>query len=164
MLPLLLLLLSLGVQSSPRAALFQRGEWKTVVQIVSLDAPNLSEATRRDLRRSMEQLGNRQCRGGATPDPLRDIQDGIVRAFSAGGNGGSCSFDDDEIANGRFSTRAVCRIPGQPVEATSVLRGTYNETSLAADLTTSVVPSAAPDGPPLFRFQATLTSSRIGPC
>jgi hypothetical protein len=133
--------------------------------LVSLDAPAFPESARQEIRRVIEAMAGRQCLGGATSDTVRDLRNGIVEGFRASGNGGDCTFaDDDVVSNGVIRTRAICRDPSNSVESRLALAGTYTDASIQADMEmTFILPNDPPERP-TARVRARISARAVGPC
>jgi hypothetical protein len=144
---------------------FQYGEWELAITVTSLDAPNIPESVRQNLRETIAGMGSRACMGGTVSDPARDLRDSFVGGFTSAIPDASCSFSErDTVANGVIRVQASCRSPSNGTETSVLMDGSYDENSVSANVAMAVGQIGRLDLEALMRMQARAIVRRIGPC
>ena len=152
-----LILVSMAVLlagASDGPARIQPGQWESVTEYRSLEAPGLTEAAAAELRTAMlRPTTEDHC---VTPT---DAAAPLHRFLSGDEDVRRCSYQEILFAEGRIRLRGTCPGPQGTGQVRLTLVGHYTETTMTSELVTEV------DWPgSVVRMEGTISSRRSGDC
>jgi len=149
----LAVLLTAAAQSDAPDAI-RPGQWESVTQYRSLEAPGLPEETVAQLREAMlRPASEARCVTQA------DAASPLHRFLSGDEEVRRCSYQEILFAEGRIRLRGTCPGPEGTGQVRVTLVGRYSETSMASELVAEV------DWPgSVVRMEGTVESRRVGEC
>jgi hypothetical protein len=142
------------------------GQWEMEVEIASIDAPDLPEQAKQQMRSMMKTDKRTQCFRTSSQNPLQEMRDAMVQGFSGkAGPGSGCTFaDDDKIGGGVIKVDATCRPGARPVDARLTMNGGFTEDSMNADFQWAIEGPTPQGGQMTIKVNGAMRGRRLGDC
>lgn len=144
------------VAASKDAQKLDPGQWKTTVEIVSVDMPGLPPAQKAMMDQQMAAHKTTTVENCVTK---ADAEKPPAKMF---GGDGQCTFERYQVSGGKMDGKMTCAPKGMPGKMEMSMTGSFSSTKYAVETESKM--SGAPGLPGDVTTKTRITGERVGEC